>query len=188
MKHTKGLLAALLALALALSLALPTMAAVDWSDFRITTQPQSKTIKYGDSFTLSVKVHVPDGVEVEYQWEHSNKIEGATTSILTLGPDDRYYPEYDRLGGASTDFICWITAYERDSDGHEISKRYLMSDRVHVTTERTALGKFLDVTIAPFGYAFTMTMMSPAFALIFPISYLGCLVYCYIEGFKGLFS
>jgi len=188
-KFTKRILAALLTLTLALSLALPTMAAVNWDDFRIAKQPQGLTIKEGESFTLSVEVNVPDGVEVAYQWSISTKrIENATTPELHLGPDDPYYPENSPLGGASTDYICDITAYEKDGGGNVISKRYLISDRVRVTTERSFWGKLLDVTIAPFGYAFSAVIVAPVFIPIFPLAYLGFLIYFYVQGFMGLFS
>jgi len=176
-------------MALAIGLALPAIAAVNWDDFRITKQPQDLTIKHGDSFTLSVEVNIPDGVEVEYRWQRgSSYIEGATAPELHLRTDDSFYPEFSRLGGDLADYVCDIIGYEKDAVGNVISSRSLRSDRVRAGTERTSLGKLLDVTIAPFGYAFTMVVMSPALALIFPISYLGCLVYCYIEGFKALFS
>jgi len=186
MKFTKRILAAFLTLALALSLALPAMAAVNWSDFRITKQPQNLTIKHGDSFTLSVKVNVPDGVEVEYQWYGgSNRIKNATASELYLGPDDQYYPDDYSLGGASSSFFCEITAYDEDNSG---DKRTIWSDTAHVTTKRTISGKLLDVTIAPFGYAFSAIMAAPVFIPIFPLAYLGFLVYFFVQGFIGLFS
>jgi len=188
MKFTKRILATLLTLALALTLALPAAAAVDWNEFRITKQPQDMTIKYGDSFTLSVEVDVPDGVEVEYQWYRGSKIEGATDSSLHGTPSDPYYPEYSSLGGDNEIFECWITAYEKDADGNVISWDRICTGSIHVYAERTALGKVYDVTIGPFGYAFTMVVMSPALAIFFPISYLGCLIYSYYLGFKGLFS
>ena len=190
MKFTKRMLAVTLTLALALSLALPAAAAVDWNDFRITKQPQNLTIKYGESFMLSVEVNVPAGVEVEYQWYtgSSSKITGATTSEMHLGPNDHFYPENYRYGGASTDFICEITAYEKDGGGNVVSTRFRRSDMVYVSTKRTSLGKLIDVTIGPFGYAFTAVVVSPAFIFIFPLAYLGFLIYFYGKGFVGLFS
>jgi len=59
MKLTKRLFAVLLTFALVLGFALPAMAAVKWSEFRITKQPQSQTIKHGESFTLSVEMNAP---------------------------------------------------------------------------------------------------------------------------------
>ena len=173
-------------LALTLSLALPTMAAVNWDDFRITKQPQNLTIKQGDSFTLSVEVNVPTEVEIEYQWRCFGEfIENATTPDLHLSPDDPDYPKYEPLGGISTSYECWITARGRDSENNVVSRNLYAFAKV--TTERSSLGKLADVTIAPFGYAFTMVVTSPAFALIFPISFLGCLIYFYVKGFMGLF-
>jgi len=196
MKKAKRILSALLtlalALALALTLALPAAAAVNWDDFRITKQPQNLTIKSGDSFTLSVEVNVPAGVVVEYQWRFipggREPIEGATGSELSLAPGDRYYPSQDGLDDVRVGYECVINAYEKDSGGNIISSRNKWSDTAYVSLERKALRKLLDVTIAPFGYAFTMVVSSPALALIFPISYLGCLIYSYIIGFRALFS
>ena len=186
MKFTKRMLATLLTLALALGWALPTMAAVNWDEFRITKQPEGMTIKHGESFTLSVEVNVPDGVEVTYRWQCKGVfIENANTRELRLGPDDLYYPSFERLGGNETSYQCWITPYE---DGNAIPMRIRTSNTVNVKIERSISGKLLDVTIAPFGYAFTMVIMSPALALIFPISYIGCLIYAYYVGFRALFS
>jgi hypothetical protein len=189
MKKTKRILSTLLALvlsfALAFSFALPAAAAVNWDDFRITKQPQNLTIKHGDSFTLSVEVAMPVGADIKYQWYGgSNRIANATASELHLGADDRYYPDDDRLGGASSSFFCEITAYDEDNGG---DKRTIWSDTVHVTTERTLLGKLLDVTIAPFGYAFSAVIVAPVFIPIFPLAYLGFLIYFYVQGFMGLF-
>ena len=46
------------------------MAATDWDDFYIITQPpENLYVPYGESFALSVEVNVPDGVDaVTYQW------------------------------------------------------------------------------------------------------------------------
>jgi len=189
MKFTKRMLAMVLTFALALSLALPAMAAVDWNDFRITKQPQNLTIKQGESFTLSVEVNVPVGVEVEYQWwRGSTPIENATSVQLHLVPDDPMYPPIGRLGGGEVRYECIITAYEKDSVGAVITTRNLRSDSIRVRMERSTWGKILDVTIAPFGYAFTLTMLSPAMILIFPFAYIYFLILSYVEGFKALFS
>jgi hypothetical protein len=188
----KKLLATLLTLALALSLALPAMAAVNWDEFRITKQPQDLTIKHGDSFTLSVEVNVPDGVhEVTYQWYNKslNPIENATSSELHFRPDDSYYPTDSRLGGSQAEFQVWITAYIKNADDVVVVVRRILSNTVSVQTERTALGKFLDVTIAPFGYAFSSVIATaPVSVPLFPLAYLYWLVLAYISGFRALFS
>ena len=189
MKSTKRILATLLTLALALSLTLPAMAVVDWDEFRITKQPQDLTIKNGDSFTLSVEVNIPDGVEVEYRWQRdSSYIEGATAPELHLRTGDSFYPEFSRLGGDLADYVCDIIGYEKDAVGNVISSRSLRSDRVRVGTERTALGKLFDVTIGPIGYALISPVLMTPLIVVYPFAFLGFLVYYYYLGFKALFS
>ena len=191
----KKLLALMLTLVLALTLALPAMAEVDWDEFRITAQPQDLTIIYGDSFTLSVEVNVPDGVEVEYQWYRydgrSSQIEGATTPELCLGPDNSNYPD-TRLGGAWASYHCKITAYEKNGENEEIASRFLNSSIVSVTMERTPLGKLFDLIITPFVYAFggtlSLSSMFPGIIIPFlPFIFFGGLILGFVEGVKGLF-
>jgi len=204
MKFTKRILATLLTLALALTLALPTMAAVDWDEFRITarylngTRFSSILIKQGDSFTLSVEVNVPDGIdEVTYQWSwyrdggSRGTIEGATTSELCLSPSDSYYPEHQYMGADSTSYHCKITAYEKGSLGNDVSSQWLDAP-FSVYVERTPLDKIRDITVTPFVYAFggTVSLISMTMGLLFPVSpliFLGLLVYGFFEGFRGLF-
>ena len=191
MKIAKRILAAALAFALALSFALPGMAAVNWDEFKITKQPaeQNLKIKYGDSFTLSVEVNVPEGVEVAYQWLcESSRIEGATAPELHLGPDDPCYPESYWMGKVVVDYICEITAYEKDEDGNVITSRNKRSDRVSVMTEATFLGKLVDITIGPFGYALTACIIILPLGMIFPISYPIAVLAFYVYGFLQLFG
>jgi len=198
MKQFKRLLALGLAFALAIGLALPTMAAVDWDDFRITKQPQGLTIKQGDSFTLSVEANIPDGVEVEYQWyreggawgELAIKIVDATTPDLHQNPNDSDYPDANMYH----EYHCMITAYE---NGNAASTRTLTSSRVRVLAEeekkeKTFWEKVYSVTLEPFAYAGIMTMsgLLMSMGLIIPLSpfyFLYFLVEGYVKGFKGLF-
>jgi len=191
MKHIKRILAALLTLALALSLALPAMAAVNWDELRITGQPPKKQlIQHGDSFTLSVEVNEPAGLEVAYQWyrDYSSMIDGATGPELNLGSDNSHYPEYHFLGGMWERYECRITAYEKDDEGNIVSSRSLRSDSATVSTKLTLLGRLYGITLAPFGLAFTGPILMLPLAFIYPISFLGFLIYGYIEGFIGLFT
>lgn len=195
MKFAKRILASLVTLALMFLLALPSMAAVNWDEFKFTEMPKDITIKYGDSFTLSVEVKVPDGAVVEYQWycrtgESGSAVvmENETSRELHLSPGDVFYPSDERLGGASVNYGCEITAYDRDSE----TSKYLGCS-ADVFTKRTALGKLYDLTVTPFVYAFessvailsmTMGILLPAVPLVF----LGALIYGFIQGFGGLFS
>jgi len=201
MKQAKKCLALALTLTLALTLALPAAAAVNWEDFRITRQPQSMTIIHGESFTLSMEVNVPDGVEVEYQWrrspvggseDSSTRIYGATEPDLQLSSNDDHYPFRNNY----YDYYCEITAHGKDADGNELSSQTLTSGRARVTVEekeKTFWEKVYSVTLEPFSYAGSMTLvgMMLSFGLLLPVApfyFLYFLVVGYIEGFKGLFS
>jgi len=194
MKFTKRILAVFLTLALALGLALPTMAAVNWDEFRITKQPQNLTIKHGDSFTLNVEVNVPDGVEVEYQWHRLLPIAGATASELEIGSDDTFlYPN----ANGSEYYFCKITAYEKDADGTTLASKTLTSDRACVTAQRvdppkTFWDKINGITWEPFVDAFSLSLMNIvlSYGLLLPVSPILFLVYLiisFIQGFRGLF-
>jgi hypothetical protein len=200
MKFTKRLLAVALTLALALSLALPAMAAVDWTEFKITKQPQDLTIKYGDSFTLSVEVAVPEGVEVEYQWYYRDgssgnaiPIENATSLELQVKPDALFYPENVRFGGATINYTCQATAYAKDEAGNIILPKKHLGSSVDVKTERTTSGRLYDLFIAPFEYAFgtTVALISMTYGILIPVSplaFLFGLVFGFVEGLRGLFN
>jgi len=126
----------------------------------ITKQPVDLTIQRGESFTLSVEVSIPDGVEVEYLWymyTPDYPYEGATAADLHLGPDDPGYPpplSSSLAQSSSKPFRCRITAYEKDSSGNVVSTRTLTSQRVDVVVENVKdnsfLGKLYKVIVAPF--------------------------------------
>ena len=195
MKLTKRVLATVLAFALALSFALPSMAAVNWEKLYFTKRQQDITIKHGDSFTLSVEVNVPDGVEVQYQWycvpSGEVPIENATTHELQISPNTAIYPSNDRLGGTVAKYRCRVTANEKDDAENVISSKSL-DNTVTVRTERTSSGKLYDLTIAPFTYAFgsAVGIISMTYGLLLPVSpivFLVGLIFGFIQGFKGLF-
>ena len=204
MKLTKRILSIALALVLVLGLAMPAVFAqevepqstVNWDEFMFSKRPQNITIRQGDSFTLSAEVRVPNGVaEVTYQWYYfsgtSRRIEGATTHELRLGPDSPFYPQYERLGGASAIFIVGITAYEKDGGGDVVSSRTLQASAI-VSTERTSLGRLYDLTIMPFvqGFGAVVALTSMTMGLLLPfaqIIFIGGLIFAYIQSFIGLF-
>jgi len=193
MKITKRLLAAVLTMALALGLALPAMAAVDWDAFKITKQPQDLTIKHGDSFTLSVEVSVPAGVEVEYQWYRwmngggPKPIDGETAAIMIRKSNDSDYPSENRF----YEYHCEITAHEEGTGN--LSK--LTSNKARVDAEekeKDFLGKVYSVTVEPFVYAGKQTATSVLLSFGFliplaPVWFLFFLVEGFINGFRGLF-
>ena len=161
MKYTKHALALLLALALAFGLAMTAFATeeeaeleplalqstVDWSEFRIITNPQDQYVPYGESFTLSVEVNIPDGGEVTYRWYVANGgiIEGATTNTLQLGPGDAHYPKPPGSNDAGLhrrSYRCVIIP----ADGQARSRESWWAD---VEVEGSDWGKLCSVTNQP---------------------------------------
>jgi len=207
----KRLLAIILAVVMAAGLAVPattieieaqeseTQPSVNWDDFYIVTQPKDLTFQRGESLTFSVKVNVPEGVEVAYQWYRSNPVPLrpiGNEAILQLSPDDISYPAfsaYDFWVPSSVSVYCEVTAYEKNDEGHVLSSKTLTSDTARATVEQPFWGKLLGVTVMPFvlGFsaAFVSTMMSFGFGLPFaPLFFLGGLVAGFVLGFRNLFG
>ena len=158
MKFTKRLFAVTLIMALALGLAMPAAAAVNWDEFRITGQPQGKTVTYGESFTLGVEVAVPEEVEaVEYHWyREAEAIEGAAAPELRLGPGDREYPSYARDNtGWNGKYYVKVTAYETDGDGSVVSSE-LRSNDVTVIVRTFAVWRPTNRFAVKYGESFTL--------------------------------
>jgi len=163
MKHTKRMLAALLTLALVFAIALPSFAnqsSVNWNEFRITKQPESRqNIKFGESFTLSVEVNVPEGVEVEYQWQRLfTNIEGAIESELHL---DSSHPDYlfrSINGTAEAIYRCIIRAYEKDDDGNTISSKKLQTNDARVYWSDLRITKHPNDISIKHGESFTLSV------------------------------
>jgi len=198
MKLTKRILAVVITLALALTLALPATATVNWDEFRIATETQDMKIQRGESFTLSVEVIIPDGVEVEYQWVHgvsSNSpiIENATSPNLRLSPNDTNYPSEFWSRSARSDYYCKITAFEKDNENNVISSKTLRSKPTNVIVEdHTFLGKLYSVTVEPFAFAAANTGYWLSLTMFFtlplsPLFFLYFLAVGFINGFRGLF-
>lgn len=155
MKQTKKWLALVLTFALALSLALPA-AAVNWDEFRIVTQPQSMTVAYGESATLTIEVNVPDGAQVVYDWRRVSTpnsfdtvMSKSTEPTLTVNfIEDRKADGFiDWLGiaddkaaiamsGDSEEYYCNVICREEDEDDNTIESRTLRSETVTVTMEK----------------------------------------------------
>ena len=150
MKYTKRAFVIIVALSLAFTLALPAMAAVNWDDFRIVTEPKDLTVPHGESFTLSVGVNVPDGAdEVTYQWcsRVGQPIPGAAASTLQLSPGDAYYPEAFQV----SDFVCEITANESGGESKTLWTRHAA-----VKVEASFQEKLYSITLEPFEYTSDM--------------------------------
>jgi len=138
MKNTKKLLALLLVLLLDFGLALPAMAAVNWDEFYIITEPQGKTVPYGLDITLSVEVNIPAGVKVTYQWFSNRGGAGfpvSTRPVMQLSPSDFGYPRSSQpYYEASDSYYCKITAVEEDAGGNPVGpERYFWSSSAYVT-------------------------------------------------------
>jgi len=161
--NMKKLISALLALVMVSGLfaAMPLTASaaestVNWDDFYIVTQPQGRTIKRGDTFTLSFEVNVPDGVEVEYQWFGiaNGTFKVATSEpFLICSPGDEYYPVLDTMfvpkAIGSATYLCTIVGYEKDGD-EIVSQKMLGIGRVTVNMKGSIgdlMYSFLNVPI-----------------------------------------
>ena len=168
MKHAKKLLALLLALLLGLGLSATAMAEdgdtaqadevsqeVNWDDFYIISQPPAElTIPFGEEFTLSVEVNVPEGAEVSYRWykewdntSGSDLISDSTEPNLHCSPGDSYYPAnsgiyIDPFRTTKATYFCIITAKEMDKDGNVVATKHLRSDNATVTLDQTLFEKF----------------------------------------------
>ena len=195
MKHTKRLLAMASALALALTLALPAMAAVNWDDFTIITEPppERQYVKRGESFTLSVEVNIPEGVEVTYQWyayvtPSDRPIAGATAPSLQLGPSDAFYPNMWGIAGSRFCFYtCWITATDNISGQ---TKKLSSWPSTTVRVEGNFFEKLYSVTLEPLVFGFSRMGdyfgFGGPFALLFGLPY--DVIQRYINSFKELFK
>ena len=179
MQHTKRLLSLLLTLILAFGLAVPAVFAqeeddprstVNWDDFYIVTQPQQEqSIKKGESFTISFDVHVPEGVEVTYEWYGiADGFFKMTTAgpALVCNPGDTQYPVLDStllpnaVGSAS--YGCWITCREKDGD-EVISEKQLPIDKVAVEMKGSIGDLLLSFLNAPIiGLMGPFTAIMPA--------------------------
>ena len=133
--------------------------AFNWEDFYfITDLPQDLYVKRNKSFTLSVEVNIPDGVEVTYQWyvgvdRTYVPIEGATASTLQLGPDDDSYPKAENphsqiveAGSRQSYFYCEITAI--DSVDRQSETRY--TRQATITVRGSFWERLSSVTVGPF--------------------------------------
>ena len=178
----KKLTALLLTLVLALVLTAPAAFAqeeenqstINWDDFYIITQPQArKSIYAGESYTLSVEVHIPEGVEVEYRWwsfGHGGVLSGNTEAVLQISPDDSWVRREEN------EFACDIIGYEKDGDT-VISSKTLLSEYAVVYLRGTALENLYDLFTQPL-FMGTVTSVSgilptllgaPIALIVFPL-------------------
>jgi len=187
MKYTKCMLALLLTLALVLSFALPVAAAVE--PLNVISQPPSTVyVKRGESFTLTVEVEIPEGVdEVTYQWRYigSVKVAGATSNTLLLSPGDAEYPKrqyyYSVTGANSERYSCRIAGIDSES-GKEYG-RVVGDITVHV--EGSFRDKLYSVTLEPLVASFNDIYDAFPLGLFF---FLPNVINRYVENYRGLFA
>ena len=193
MKHIKRMLAFVLALVLLLGFGAVASAeeappAINWDEFYIITQPpEEQTIAFGESFTLSVEVNVPEGVtRVTYQWRRSGgNITDATEAVLTLSPDCPGYPRAQRPYLPATEhYRVIITAVVEEAEyGDVIETRTLTSQTTTVTVPAERNRHFGD-TLRNIWYGIVMVpFMLP---IIFAFGIFPWLIYLPILAVLGL--
>ena len=181
MKHTKKLLALLLAALLALGLSAPAMAEVNWDDFYFISQPPAKlTIPFGEDFTLSVEVNVPAEVEVTYDWHsprwgRTGKAQGA---VFHCTPDHPYYPKAPASRPyleQTVEYICVIYGLEKDAGGNVVGyTQYLEMQHITVTVlperEPTRWETIRDFLLMPVLFVIGFFAAAPySFAILFAV-------------------
>jgi len=158
MKHTKKLLALLLAAILALGISAPAMAeeelleaqsiGVTQDDIIITNH---QIVSYREPFSLSVEASPPEGVEiVSYQWwfrrEYSapqEQIEGATNPTIHAAYGDPYYLEPTKISGVVPRFSCVVTFAAKDAQGNVTDTAAIRSQESNVLMQ--PLWSFPDI-------------------------------------------
>lgn len=193
MKHTKKLLALLLTALLAFALAAPAMA-VDRDDITITGP--TSAVPFGQAFTLSVSVELPDGTEIEsYQWKFfygsSQQIEGATDSILRVAPGQPAYPKgTEPFWPAQYKYSCSVTLAEKDAQGNTVGTQTIDSLSFDVTVGRERKMNFGEMMkyAAVEGAGFVaMTSFLSAFLLL-PLAPITFLIGFFLAFSEQLFS
>ncbi|MCL2494578.1 MAG: hypothetical protein FWE98_02830 [Oscillospiraceae bacterium] len=203
MKHTKTLLALLLAALLALGVGVPAMATSSLSSHLFTITGPEGPIHFGEAFTLTAEADVPDEIEIlSYGWRFDtvsetgilmeHEIEGP---VLHVTSDERYYPKaMHPFHIAVATYVCEVTYVEKDldgnietdADGNLVGKRiFAKSIRVTVEKERPlTIGDIWPIFIVgPLHGAFTSTAFFVALTvgLALPFSPI-IFVYTWIAG------
>ncbi len=191
MKISKRILSVFLALALAAGIFAPCAFAqeaeqgVNWEEFYFITQPQDTYFFNGDSFTLSVEVNAPEGVELSYQWVPIyNEIGVVDTQTLTIDKDDPRYPSLDSIKTYERDFYCEVTAIEKNADGKIISRKTIESERAKATIKMNAGEGLKHIFISPWSNAaeLTLALMGLTFGIFLPFApvvYIGSYFFCF---------
>jgi len=143
MKRIKKVLALLLAVLLAVGVGAPA-AAVSENDTVMTITGPEGPVPYGEAFSLSAAVEVPEEIEivsVSFRWrvgaDWRMLIEGATQSVLHVTSNDSFYPSApEPFSHARAYFICEIDFTGRDTDGNSIETTYSQSFIVTFEPER----------------------------------------------------
>jgi len=128
MKHTKKLLALLLAALLTLGLGAPAIAEGEGSiPISAVIIGPEEPVPFGEAFTLRVELDIPEGVEIEsasYWWSWTNwplPIEGAKEAMLHVTPSDSFYPvAHSPIGATETLYMCHAVLDGRDADSNAV--------------------------------------------------------------------
>jgi hypothetical protein len=180
----KKLLSLMLVLAMCLILSAPAMAAVNWDDFYIISQTtENLIIPFGSTFSLEVKVNVPQGTEVTYQWgeviskhSYSYKMEDATQPVFQCSKGEYAYPNAPTARpylNQTKEYACTITAVEKDDNGNVVKSAVLVTQAVKVTVlaerEATKWEHFKDRWLFDPLFA-AVTLCIGSYGLLIPVS------------------
>ena len=202
MKHTKTLLALLLAALLALGVGVPAMA-VSAGDIKISiTGPD--TVPYGEAFTLNLSIDepLPEGVEItNYRWRAASTtgtiLEGPEEATLHVTSKDSFYPwtlsrflniEFDATPYLSkmAMYECRVTFVEKDSEGNAIETKTIYVVHNILREAKREITFFDKLFGSAFGMAYAWFVVSVVGTgglglLFFPIT----LVVGFLFGFFG---
>ena len=197
MNLTKKILALLLAFAMAMALALPAFAEpeaepeviaqdeINWDDFYIVSKTPNTKIEYGESYTLSVEVSIPEGTQVTYEWyeEYAGDTWKSGGPVREFTPGASDYPWRPPFRTSRPCYYqCKITVREigaeeqTSENAHSLTAFYYITI-TNYTDDRSVWGRVWDFLAAiPQGFFDRLPFFSNAalsivvWLLLLPIS------------------
>ncbi len=188
MENTKKVVSVLLCLVLvfsAFTVSASAQETVNWDEFYFTKQPQDVVITNGESFTLSVEVNAPEGVELSYHWNPSFYGDAKQeTDTLTVNKGESRYPSLKSAYGFEREYYCTVTATQKGEDGRVINRKTIESDRATVSIKMNAVEGIKHIVVTPWSDAFDLTLALTGltfgmFLPLAPIIYVGSLAFCF---------